>query len=101
MNAMERDARNYVAGHNGLVGSALVRELESYGYSILIVADRAQVDLRDLAAVRAFYRKTRPRYVFLAAAKVCGIAANDCYPADFIFDILMIAGNLILCAYEQ
>lgn len=98
---MERDARIYVAGHNGLVGSALVRELERYGYSNLIVADRAQVDLRDQAAVRAFYRKARPKYVFVAAAKVGGIAANDSYPADFIYDNLMIAGNLIHSAYEQ
>lgn len=98
---MERDARIYVAGHNGLVGAALVRELERYGYSNLIVADRAEVDLRDQAAVRAFYRKARPKYVFVAAAKVGGIAANDSYPADFIYDNLMIASNLIHGAYEQ
>lgn len=98
---MERDASIYVAGHNGLVGSALVRELERRGYSNLIVADRSQVDLREQASVREFYRKARPRYVFVAAAKVGGIAANDRYPADFIYDNLMIAANLIHGAYEQ
>lgn len=98
---MERDAGIYVAGHNGLVGSALVRELERCGYSNLIVAGRAEVDLRDQASVRAFYKKTRPSYVFVAAAKVGGIVANDRYPADFIYDNLMIATNLIHGAYEQ
>ena len=98
---MERDAGIYVAGHNGLVGSALVRELERCGYSNLIVAGRAEVDLRDQASVRAFYKKTRPNYVFVAAAKVGGIVANDRYPADFIYDNLMIATNLIHGAYEQ
>lgn len=98
---MERDARIYIAGHNGLVGSALVRELERRGYHNLVVAERGGLDLREQAAVRAFYRETRPDYVFVAAAKVGGILANDSYPADFIYDNLMIAANLIHAAHEQ
>lgn len=98
---MERDARIYIAGHNGLVGSALIRELERRGYHNLVVAERGGLDLREQAAVRAFYRETRPDYVFVAAAKVGGILANDSYPADFIYDNLMIAANLIHGAHEQ
>ena len=98
---MERDSRIYVAGHNGLVGSALVRALERQGYSNLVVADRKAVDLCEQAAVREFYRKTRPDYVFVAAAKVGGILANDSYPAEFIYDNMMIAANLIHGAYQQ
>ncbi len=98
---MERDARIYVAGHTGLVGAALVRELDRRGYRNLVLAERARVDLREQAAVRDFYRETRPDYVFVAAAKVGGILANDSYPADFIYDNLMIATNLIHGAYEQ
>ncbi|MEK7322143.1 MAG: GDP-L-fucose synthase [Pseudomonadota bacterium] len=98
---MERDARIYVTGHNGLVGSALVRELQRRGYGDLILADRAQLDLREQTAVRKFFRETRPNYVFVAAGKVGGILANDSYPADFIYDNLMIAANLIHSAYER
>lgn len=98
---MERDARIYVAGHTGLVGAALVRELDRRGYRNLVLAERARVDLREQAAVRAFYRAAQPDYVFVAAAKVGGILANDSYPADFIYDNLMIAANLIHGAYEQ
>ena len=98
---MERDARIYVAGHNGLVGTALVQELERRGYSNLIVAGRAEADLRDQAAVRELYRKSRPDYVFVAAARVGGILANDSYPAEFIYDNLMIAANLIHGAYQH
>ena len=98
---MERDARIYVAGHNGLVGTALVQELERRGYSNLIIAGRAEADLRDQAAVRELYRKSRPDYVFVAAARVGGILANDSYPAEFIYDNLMIAANLIHGAYQN
>src|SRR3569623_3280428 len=98
---MERDSRIYVAGHNGLVGSALVRALEGQGYSNLIVADRKAVDLCEQAAVREFYRKTRPDYVFVAAAKVGGNLANDSYPAEFVYDNLMIAASLIHGAYQR
>ena len=95
------DARIYIAGHNGLVGSALIRQLERHGYNNLIVVGRAEADLRDQAAVRELYRKVRPEYVFIAAAKVGGILANDSYPAEFIYDNLMIAANLIHAAYQQ
>jgi GDP-L-fucose synthase len=98
---MESDARIYVAGHTGLVGTALIQELERRGYANLVVAGRAEADLRDQAAVREFYRKSRPDYVFVAAAKVGGILANDSYPAEFIYDNLMIAANVIHGAYQQ
>lgn len=98
---MECDALIYVAGHNGLVGAALIHELERRGYSNLLVPSRAELDLRDQAAVREFYRKARPDYVFVAAAKVGGILANDSYPAEFIYDNLMIAANVIHGAYQQ
>jgi GDP-L-fucose synthase len=98
---METDARIYVAGHNGLVGSALVRALEGRGYGNIIVAGRAEADLRDQAGVRALYRRIRPDYVFVAAAKVGGILANDSYPAEFVYDNLMIAANQIHAAYQQ
>jgi len=90
----------YIAGHRGLVGSALVRALEARGVSDLIVRSSAELDLRDQAAVRAFYREVRPRYVVVAAARVGGILANDRYPADFIYDNLMIEANLIHGAFE-
>ncbi len=90
----------YIAGHRGLVGSALVRALEARGVSDLIVRSSAELDLRDQAAVRAFYREERPRCVVVAAARVGGILANDRYPADFIYDNLMIEANLIHGAFE-
>src|SRR3569623_3164932 len=98
---MEHDSRIYVAGHNGLVASALVRAEEGQGDSYLVVADRKTVDLCEQAAAREFYRKTRPDYAFVAAAKVGGILANESYPAEFIYDNLMIAANLIHGAYQQ
>lgn len=98
---MEIDARIYVAGHTGLVGTALINELEARGYNNLIVVSRGEVDLRDQAAVRELYRKSRPDYVFVAAAKVGGILANDSYPAEFIYDNLMIAANVIHGAYQR
>jgi len=101
MNMMESNARIYVSGHTGLVGTALVQELEQRGYSNLIVSGRGEVDLRDQAAVREFYRKSRPEYVFVAAGKVGGILANDSYPAEFIYDNLMIAANVIHGAYQH
>jgi len=90
----------YVAGHRGLVGSALMRRLRESGYKNLVTASSSDVDLRDQQAVRAFYRKTQPQYVFVAAAKVGGIWANDRYPAEFLYDNLMIEANLIHGAYE-
>lgn len=85
----------YVAGHRGLVGSALVRALRQRGYQRIVSRDRAELDLRDATAVRAFFREERPAFVFVAAAKVGGILANASSPADFIRDNLAIALNVI------
>jgi GDP-L-fucose synthase len=90
----------YVAGHRGLVGSALVRRLRAEGYENLILRSREEVDLRDPAAVDRFFAEERPKYVFLAAAKVGGIWANATYPADFIRDNLQIQVNVIDAGYR-
>ena len=97
---MDTNAAIYVAGHRGMVGSAVLRALERRGFNNLITATSDQLDLRDQTAVRAFYRDTRPAYVFIAAAKVGGILANDSQPAEFIYDNLMIECNLIHGAHE-
>jgi GDP-L-fucose synthase len=94
------DARIYVAGHRGLVGSAIWRELQRQGFTRLIGKSRAEVNLLDQAAVREFYAAERPEYVFVAAAKVGGIQANDQYPAQFLFENLQIEANLIHEAYR-
>lgn len=88
-------ARVYVAGHTGLVGSALVRALTQHGYRNVLTRSRSELDLTEQAAVRAFFATERPEYVFLAAAKVGGIGANDAYPADFIGANLAIQSNVI------
>ncbi len=98
---MERDARVYVAGHRGLVGSALVRRLQQAGYSQLLVRAHAELDLTDPAAVEAFFAAERPDYVFLAAAKVGGIHANASYPAEFIRDNLTIQTSVIHAAWRH
>jgi GDP-L-fucose synthase len=87
---MDRDARIYVAGHRGLVGSAIVRRLRADGYGNLLLRTSKELDLRDQAAVTRFFAEERPEFVFLAAAKVGGIVANSSYPAQFIHDNLMI-----------
>jgi len=92
---MRHDARIYVAGHTGLAGSAIRRSLERAGYSHLLLRRHAELELTDAAAVGAFFRSERPEYVFLAAAKVGGILANDSYPADFIRDNLAVQLNVI------
>ncbi|MEO1766442.1 GDP-L-fucose synthase family protein [Thiobacter aerophilum] len=92
---MPLDARIYVAGHRGLVGSALMRRLAAQGYTSLLTRSHAELDLTDQAAVRAFFEAERPDYVFLAAAKVGGILANDTYPAEFIHQNLAIQTNVI------
>lgn len=97
---MERNAKIFVAGHRGLVGSALVRRLQAGGYTNLVMRTSAELDLTDQAAVRRFYEQERPEYVFIAAAKVGGIHANNTYPADFIYRNLMIECNLIQGAYQ-
>ena len=91
----------FVAGHRGLVGSAIVRALTRGGYGNLVLASRRELDLRDAAAVNAFFRERRPEYVFLAAAKVGGILANATYPAEFLRDNLAIEANVIDAAWRH
>lgn len=97
---IDRNERVYIAGHRGLVGSAIWRELESAGFKNLIGRSRAELDLQDAAAVKSFYAKEKPAYVFVAAAKVGGILANNNYPAQFLFENLQIQNNLIHGAHE-
>lgn len=96
---MDRKARIYVAGHRGLVGSAIVRKLEGEGFENLVMRTSSELDLRDQAAVASFFAEEKPEYVFLAAAKVGGIVANNSYPAEFIHDNLLIQDNIIHNAY--
>ena len=98
---MKSDARIFVAGHRGLVGSALVRCLEDEGASNLILRTRDELDLTNPGAVQEFFDAERPEYVFVAAAKVGGIMANNTYPADFIRDNLAIALNVIDAAHHS
>ena len=97
---MNLDAKIYVAGHRGLVGSAIVRNLEAKGYKNIICRTHKELDLTNQEAVRTFFEEERPEYVFLAAAKVGGIHANNTYPADFIYDNLMIQNNVIKAAHD-
>ena len=92
---MNRDSRIFIAGHRGLVGSAITSYLKQQGFARLLLRTRAQLDLLDTQAVNAFFATERPEYVFLAAAKVGGILANDSYPADFIRDNLILQTNVI------
>jgi len=92
---MDKKAKIYVAGHRGLVGSAIIRRLREEGYSDLVTRTSRELDLREQAAVREFFDRERPEYVFLAAAKVGGILANDTWPADFLYQNLMIEANVI------
>lgn len=96
---LDHQSRIYVAGHEGMVGSALMRRLQAAGYRNLIVRTHAALDLTEQSAVRAFFASERPDYVFLAAAKVGGILANDTYRADFIYQNMMIACNVIHAAH--
>jgi GDP-L-fucose synthase len=95
------ESRIYVAGHRGLVGSAIVRRLQRAGFHNLLLRDRGQLDLTRQLAVEDFFAQARPEYVFLAAAKVGGILANDTHPADFLRDNLAIQTNVIDTAYRQ
>ena len=92
---MEKNSSIYVAGHIGLVGSAICRRLRQEGFANLVSRDLRDLDLRDQAATRRFFAEAKPEYVFLAAAKVGGILANATYPADFIYDNLAIEANVI------
>ncbi len=96
---MKKDSKIYVAGHRGMVGSAIVRKLEVEGYHNLVLRGSQELDLRNQGEVNAFFVGEKPEYVFLAAAKVGGIQANNTYRADFIYENLMIEANVIHAAY--
>lgn len=98
---MELNAKVYVAGHRGLAGSAIVRKLEEQGYSNIVFRTSKDLDLRDKIQVDKFFEDEQPEYVFLAAAKVGGIVANNDYPADFIRDNLLIQTNVIDASYRN
>ena len=97
---MKKSSKIYVAGHRGLVGSAIVRNLKSNGFNNIITRTHSELDLTNQANVRKFFEEERPEYVFLAAAKVGGIHANNTYPADFIYDNLMIQNIVIKAAHD-
>lgn len=97
---MEKNSKIYVAGHGGMVGSAIVRKLQEKGYTNIIVRTHQELDLTGQKATREFFEKEKPEYVFLAAAKVGGILANNTYKADFIYQNLMIAANVIEASYR-
>ena len=96
---MEKQAKVYIAGHRGMVGSAILRLLQSQGYKNIIVRKTSELDLRNQAAVNNFFEEEKPDYVFLAAAKVGGIHANNVFRGQFIYDNLMIEANVIHSAY--
>lgn len=98
---MERDSKIYVAGHRGLVGSAIVRALKRAGYANLALRTRTELDLANTDALERFFREEQPQYVFLAAAKVGGILANDTYPVEFLVENLKIQNNVILGAQRN
>src|SRR6056297_3145614 len=97
---MQHSDKIYIAGHKGLVGSAIHRALQAKGYSNFLLRRSSELDLRDQAAVQQFFGAEQPDYVFLAAAHVGGIVANNTYRADFIYDNLMIQSNVIKAAYD-
>lgn len=96
---MDRSAKIYVAGHRGLVGSAIIRKLQAEGHMNLVLRKSSELDLRNQTAVADFFRQEKPEYVFLAAAKVGGIHANNTFPAEFIYENLMMQCNVIHSAY--
>lgn len=98
---MKHTDKIFVAGHNGLVGSAIVRALYAAGFQNLILRRSKELDLRDQAATREFFSREKPQFVFLAAAKVGGIVANNTYRADFIYDNLMIVTNVVKAAFDH
>ena len=97
---MNKDSKIFVAGHKGLVGSSIVRELKKQNYSNILCVDRRELELCDSNAVQKWFEINKPEYVFLAAAKVGGIHANSAYPADFIKDNLFIQNNVIDCCHR-
>ena len=98
---MNLNDKIYIAGHRGLVGSAIVRQLEKRGFTNLLMRTHKELDLTNQTLVKGFFKQERPDYVILAAAKVGGIYANDNYPADFIYQNIMIEANVINSAYEN
>ena len=98
---MKKESKIYVAGHRGLVGSALVRNLRDKGFKNLVLRTHDELELHDQAAVQAFFAEEKPEYVILAAAKVGGIYANNAYPAEFIYDNLIIQSNVIHSAWQN
>jgi GDP-L-fucose synthase len=98
---MNLNDKIYIAGHRGLVGSAIVRQLKSRGFTNLLMRTHKELDLTNQAQVQAFFEQEKPNYVILAAAKVGGIHANNTYPADFIYQNMMIEANVINSAYEN
>jgi GDP-L-fucose synthase len=98
---MNKEGKIFVAGHRGMVGSAIVRKLQQQNFTNLILKTSSELDLRDQVAVNEFFKKEKPDYVFLAAAKVGGILANNTYRAEFLYDNLMIQNNVINAAYKN
>ena len=98
---LARDAKIYLAGHRGLVGGALLRQLQSAGFTNIVTRTSGELDLRNQGAVNEFFAAEKPVYVLLAAARVGGILANSTYPAQFIYDNLMIAANVIEAAHQN
>ncbi|MGB7393819.1 MAG: NAD-dependent epimerase/dehydratase family protein, partial [Pricia sp.] len=98
---MDKNAKIYIAGHRGLVGSAILKNLESKGYDNFIFRTHSELDLTDTNAVSELFDSEKPEYVFLAAAKVGGIVANNTYRGDFLYDNLMIQNNVIHQSYEH
>ena len=97
---MEKESKIYIAGHRGMVGSAITRNLESQGYTNFVTRTSSELDLRNQLAVKEFFDLEQPEYVFLAAAKVGGILANSLYRGEFLYDNLMIQSNVINAAYQ-
>ena len=91
---MDRKTKIYIAGHRGLAGSAIARELQRQGYTNIVIRTHAELDLEDAAATQKFFEQERPEVVFLAAAKVGGIHANNSYPVDFLMSNLLIEANI-------
>lgn len=98
---MKKTDKIYIAGHRGLVGSTITKKLQNLGYKNLLLKTRSELNLLDQSEVEKFFNKEKPNYVFLAAAKVGGIYANNTYPADFIYENLQIQNNIIVNAYRQ
>lgn len=98
---MEKQSKIYIAGHNGMVGGAIKRKLLKEGYQNLLLRTSGELDLRDQSAVNQFFQTYKPEFVFLAAAKVGGIVANNTYRADFLYDNLLIESNIIHAAYQN